>query len=86
GFERMPPLTLREISMLQIMNQTTDKAEWGRTIFYERITGTWKQEVARDPRSDFTPEMRDYRIEERKCKVEILQTGRVHVHSGDVVK
>ncbi|KAJ3563041.1 hypothetical protein NP233_g9195 [Leucocoprinus birnbaumii] len=84
---RMPILTLREIRMLQFMNQVTDKDEWEAKVFDEEITHKWKMEATGTLEADFTPEMAEYCIEELKYKAEIFkETGYVHVYNGDVVK
>ncbi|KAF5362188.1 hypothetical protein D9756_002171 [Leucocoprinus leucothites] len=86
---RMPILTLREIRMLQFMNQITDKNDWEQKVFDETIAQKWKTEVMQGHRdgADFTLEMADYCIEELKYKAELLKkTGYVHVYNGDVVK
>ncbi|KAI9832635.1 MAG: hypothetical protein M1819_004220 [Sarea resinae] len=83
----LPLTTLRELSMLQLMNSITDKPDWDRKVFDEEITSKWKTEALALEDYDFTQAMVDWVVEELKYKAEIFRaTGAVPVYNGDVVK
>ncbi|KAF9443183.1 hypothetical protein P691DRAFT_843796 [Macrolepiota fuliginosa MF-IS2] len=80
-------LALREITMLQFMNQITDKPGWDHKIFDNIITQKWKDEVLQSPNVNFTNKMADYCINKLKYKAELFkQTGFIHIYNRDVIK
>lgn len=53
-------LTLRELNMLQLMNQITDKPDWHRKVFNAELIEKWGQEATDAENMDFTDNMLDY--------------------------
>jgi hypothetical protein len=51
-------LTVREQSMMGMMNEITDKSEWDRKVFDETIVAKWKEEAL--AKNDFTEQMFNY--------------------------
>jgi hypothetical protein len=51
-------LTVRERSMMGMMNEITDKPEWDRKVFDETIVAKWKGEAL--AKNDFTEQMFNY--------------------------
>ncbi|GLB35530.1 putative protein of unknown function (DUF4246) [Lyophyllum shimeji] len=45
GYAQLRLTTLREFTMLQFMNQLTDKPNWHQKVFDETITSKWKAET-----------------------------------------
>jgi hypothetical protein len=39
------PITLREKSMLYLVNSLTDKPEWARKVYDEEVVKRWEQEA-----------------------------------------
>ncbi|KAK2757529.1 hypothetical protein FQN54_004498 [Arachnomyces sp. PD_36] len=86
----MPLTTLRELTMLQLMNEVTDKPGWETKEYYadsiELQRDTWKEEMT-ETELDVTEAMVDYVIGELRYKAEVFRkTGLVNVYTGDVVK
>ncbi|TFK36203.1 hypothetical protein BDQ12DRAFT_725248 [Crucibulum laeve] len=79
--------TLREFTMLRLMNQLTDKPDWDKKVFDESITTKWRAEALAAENTDVTEEMIDYCIAELQYKAKKFPTkGFVAVYNGDVVK
>lgn len=51
-------LTLREIGMMAVMNELTDKPDWERKVFDEEIAAKWKSEALE--KNNFTEAMFDW--------------------------
>ncbi|KAF9520691.1 hypothetical protein BS47DRAFT_1286740 [Hydnum rufescens UP504] len=82
----LPLITLRELRMLQFMNQITDKPDWYVKVFDCGIASKWKNEVLLSPES-MSEKMVDYCIAELRYNAKIYEnTGLVSVFYGDVVK
>ncbi|EIM84073.1 uncharacterized protein STEHIDRAFT_140990 [Stereum hirsutum FP-91666 SS1] len=80
-------LTLREITMMRLMNQLTDKPLWEEKVFDDNITAKWKAEALATPEIDITELMVDYCIVELRWKTELFKKhGFVIAFEGDVVK
>ncbi|TFK62410.1 hypothetical protein BDN72DRAFT_827517 [Pluteus cervinus] len=83
----MPLTTLREITMMKLMNRLTDKPKWDAKVFDPAITSKWRTEALNTPGVDFTERMFDWCIAELQYKAGKLQeTGAIVVFNGDVVK
>ena len=54
------PITVRERTMMAIMNSITDKPEWSRKVFDESIARKWRQEAMEDENWDVTEKMLDW--------------------------
>ncbi|KAI1351910.1 hypothetical protein F5Y01DRAFT_324779 [Xylaria sp. FL0043] len=76
-------LKLREIRMMEFMNQITDKPEWDRKVFDEEIVNKWRRE-AMGPQAEemnldgdvyMTEKMFDYCIRELRDKVQGYQNA-----------
>ncbi|KAJ6256006.1 hypothetical protein Dda_9300 [Drechslerella dactyloides] len=77
--------TLREINMVQAMNQITDKVEWTVKMRDPQITEKWKAEMK--AQLNFTDNMFDWCLEELKDKAEQLEDENFLVAlDGDVCK
>ncbi|KAJ3501543.1 hypothetical protein NLJ89_g9289 [Agrocybe chaxingu] len=73
----LPLITLRELEMLRIMNEITDKTDWHIK----------KTEAIAAKGRDITLRMMDWVIDELRYKAEVFgRTGAVSVYTGDVVK
>ncbi|TFK66081.1 hypothetical protein BDN72DRAFT_772520 [Pluteus cervinus] len=82
-----PLTTLREFTMIQLMNALTDKPDWEQKVNDPDIAGKWKAEALDMPDFDMTEKMVDYCIAELKYKAQLLQQyNAVSVFHGDVVK
>ncbi|KAI0407863.1 hypothetical protein F4802DRAFT_619962 [Xylaria palmicola] len=86
-------LKLREIRMMDFMNQITDKPEWERKVFDEEIVNAWRKEAmgpqAREMDLDgdvyMTEKMFDYCIKELRDKVEeYKRTGLISILDAEV--
>ncbi|KAF5314643.1 hypothetical protein D9611_007124 [Ephemerocybe angulata] len=83
----LPLLTVREILMLQFMEQVTDKPEWQKKVFDETIVEKWRAETASG--FDFSKDMFEFCIAELRYKAEnVYQDPNtpITVYNGDVVK
>lgn len=54
------PLTVRELNMIELMNQITDKPSWDRKVFDDTITEKWRQEARDAEDLDVTEAMFDW--------------------------
>jgi len=54
------PITVRERTMMFIMNSITDKPDWDRKVFDDNVTQKWRQEALDAPDMDVTVKMLDY--------------------------
>ena len=54
------PLTVRERTMMSLMNVITDKPDWDRKVFDENITRKWRQEALEDENMDVSERMLDW--------------------------
>ena len=54
------PLTVRELNMIQLMNQISDKPSWDRKVFDETVTKKWRQEALDAEDLDVTEAMLDW--------------------------
>ncbi|KDR71066.1 hypothetical protein GALMADRAFT_127278 [Galerina marginata CBS 339.88] len=79
--------TLREFTMLQIMNHITDKPKWHLKVFDETIVNKWKEEAKGSAEKDVSEQMVNYIVEELRYKAGVFaETGATSVYTGDVVK
>ncbi|KAI1279765.1 hypothetical protein F5Y07DRAFT_33076 [Xylaria sp. FL0933] len=86
-------LKLREIRMMEFMNQITDKPEWDRKVFDEEIVNKWRRE-AMGPQAEemnldgdvyMTEKMFDYCIRELRDKAQEYQnTGLISILDAEV--
>ena len=53
-------LTVRERTMLALMDSITDKVDWDRKVFDETITNKWRQEAFDSENGDVTEKMFDW--------------------------
>lgn len=53
-------LTLRELSMLHLINEITDKPDWERKVFDASLIEKWGQEAMDTASLDFTDSMLNY--------------------------
>ncbi|RDB26315.1 hypothetical protein Hypma_006638 [Hypsizygus marmoreus] len=85
--KRLPLVTLREITMLHLMNKLTDKPDWNKKVFDDVIASKWKSEALATEALDITQSMVDWCIDEVRYKAKLFEeTGAVSVYNGDVVK
>lgn len=55
----LEPATVRERTMIAMMDSITDKPEWDRKILDEKIVGKWRQEAV-DSERDISEKMLDW--------------------------
>ena len=53
-------LTVRELDMIKLMNQITDKPSWDRKVFDDTVTEKWRQEARDAEDLDITEAMLDW--------------------------
>ncbi|KAK2735679.1 hypothetical protein FQN55_002041 [Onygenales sp. PD_40] len=92
GKFRLPLTTRRELRMMRIMNQITEKPDWENKVFNEEITNTWilelidKQDPLTGHSNPFSSKMADFVIDELQYRAErFCQTGWINPYHGDVV-
>ncbi|KAJ5115280.1 Protein of unknown function DUF4246 [Penicillium alfredii] len=86
GYADLPVQTLREIQMVDVMEDLTDIPEWWKKIFQPGVAEDWKKN-AMDTRADITLNMAEWIIEELKFKAMIYDaTDVVALYNGDVTK
>ncbi|TFK26789.1 hypothetical protein FA15DRAFT_615143 [Coprinopsis marcescibilis] len=81
-------MTLRELTILQFIDQVTDKPDWTTKVFSEEITSKWKTELETS-QIDMSEAMFNWSIAElrwRAKRFETSPTGAISVYSADVVK
>ncbi|KAB2580842.1 hypothetical protein BFW01_g6895 [Lasiodiplodia theobromae] len=71
--------TLRETSMLAVMNLLTDKDEWRRKVFDESIVEHWRKDAVTTEGQGFSDEMFDF------CIAELRDKAKEHESTGMVV-
>ncbi|KAF9519028.1 hypothetical protein BS47DRAFT_1388452 [Hydnum rufescens UP504] len=82
----LPLITLRELRMLQFMNQITDKPDWYVKVFDHEIVSKWRNEALSSPEY-MSEKMVDYCIAELRYKAKVYKdTGLISVFYGGVVK
>ncbi|RDB28808.1 hypothetical protein Hypma_014802 [Hypsizygus marmoreus] len=87
GYVQLPLTTLREFTMLHLMNELTDKPDWHKKVFDDTIAAKWKSEALATEGLDITQKMVDWCIDELRYKAKMFEsTGAVIVYNGDVVK
>ncbi|TFK70996.1 hypothetical protein BDN72DRAFT_958380 [Pluteus cervinus] len=83
----LPLTTLREFTMMNLMNQLTDKPKWDQKIEDPEIASKWREEALNIPDIDMSEQMVDYCIAELRDKARLFQEyNAVSVFTGDVVK
>ncbi|MCJ1445848.1 MAG: hypothetical protein MMC23_006353 [Stictis urceolatum] len=83
--QRLTPL--RELKMMQIMNQITDKTDWETKVFDDAVASKWKQEAVDFKGHDVTQQMMDWVVDELRWKAkDFKETRMLTVYDGDVVK
>ena len=55
----MPILTVREYTMMEIMNRVTDKPSWETKVFDDTIASKWKAELLAQKDKDISEKMVD---------------------------
>ena len=78
---RGPLLTVREYTMMELMNRASDKPDWHRKVFDPVIGAKWKEEALAadgtnaggDDLVDISPKMVDWCIEELKYKADVFR-------------
>ncbi|KAM5469176.1 hypothetical protein MauCBS54593_004528 [Microsporum audouinii] len=84
-FSRLTPL--REITMIQVMNNITDKPDWDMKVFDTSITDRWRKELLEDDGLDVTEKMVDWIIAELQHKSKMLkETGLITAFDSGVIK
>ncbi|KAF5858576.1 hypothetical protein ETB97_004261 [Aspergillus alliaceus] len=86
GHAALPFTTRRELAMLHLMNEVTDKPQWELKVFDDEIVARWRTEVSQNTTLDISEQMLDYVIAEVRHKALIFsETGAVTVYHGDVI-
>ncbi|RFU23923.1 hypothetical protein B7463_g12415, partial [Scytalidium lignicola] len=84
GHVSLPLLTLRELDMIRIMENITEKPNWDSKVFDTAITSRWKEEALGN---NVTKAMMNWVIAELQDKARIFQKrGFVIAYNGGVVK
>ncbi|KAL2861935.1 hypothetical protein BJX68DRAFT_223519 [Aspergillus pseudodeflectus] len=79
-------ITHREIIMMRIMNSITDKRDWDKKVFDDKITAKWRAELLQSGQ-DVSPRMINWIIQELRWKAGIFAATRfVEVFDDGVVK
>lgn len=82
--------TLRELTMIHLMNYISDKPDWATKIFDDEIASTWKREALASDGIDITENMASWCIDELRHIAAINRdggcSGAVPVLSGNVIK
>ncbi|KAK2751651.1 hypothetical protein FQN55_000373 [Onygenales sp. PD_40] len=83
---RCPVLTNRENTMVQAMNEITDKAGWNDQVFDDITAESWRKEMVSGSH-DISEAMAKWVIDELRYKTRIFhEYGLVDVFNGGVVK
>ncbi|KAJ5335048.1 hypothetical protein N7452_007451 [Penicillium brevicompactum] len=86
GYADLPVLTLREIAMVDYMEDITDIPEWWKKVFDPTIQEEWKRAAVNGDR-DITLNMAQWVIDELQFKAMIYETTQVvALYNGDVTK
>ncbi|RFU32360.1 hypothetical protein B7463_g3969, partial [Scytalidium lignicola] len=76
--------TLRELTMIRMMDNITDKPEWDSKVFDNAITTKWKEEALGN---DVTESMMKWVIAELQYKTKLFQDeGIVIAYEGGIIK
>ncbi|TFK66457.1 hypothetical protein BDN72DRAFT_145415 [Pluteus cervinus] len=89
GTAMRPLLTLRELTMMEVMCEITEKPLWNEKVFDGVISEKWKQEVLDTPGLDISEKMVTWCIDELRYKAGLPvfeKHGALSVYDGDVVK
>ncbi|CAP99467.1 hypothetical protein EN45_006330 [Penicillium chrysogenum] len=86
GYVDLPVLTLREMSMVEVMEDLTDIPEWWKKVFEPDTQEKWKKDALNSDK-DITLNMAEWIIDELQFKAMIYETtGIVALYNGDVTK
>ncbi|KAJ5705283.1 hypothetical protein N7536_000972 [Penicillium majusculum] len=86
GYVDLPVLTLREMHMVEFMEDLTDIPEWWKKIFEPATQDKWKK-AAINSGKDITLNMAEWIIDELQFKAMIYETTEVvALYNGDVTK
>ncbi|KAJ5924407.1 hypothetical protein N7466_008594 [Penicillium verhagenii] len=86
GYTELPVQTLREIAMVEVMEDITDIPEWWKKIHDPTTAQDWKK-MARDTGDHITKNMADWIIDELKFKAMVYEVNHaVALYNGDVTK
>ncbi|KAF8061697.1 hypothetical protein FPV67DRAFT_292644 [Lyophyllum atratum] len=88
GAATLPLTTLREFTMLRLMNEFTDKPNWHQQVFDETIMSSWKADALLwNNGTDVSEQMVDWCIAELRYKAKIFdKTDVINVYNGGVMK
>ncbi|KAJ5648545.1 hypothetical protein N7490_004917 [Penicillium lividum] len=85
-YTELPVLTLRELAMVEVMEQITDIPEWWKKIYDSNTAQEWKK-MALDRGDMITKNMAEWIIDELKYKAMIYKVNdAVSLYNGDVTK
>ncbi|KAL2844164.1 hypothetical protein BJY01DRAFT_215221 [Aspergillus pseudoustus] len=80
-------VTHREITMMRIMNAITDKRDWDKKVWDDKITAKWRAELLHRSGQDVSERMLNWIIQELRWKASRLpQNQFVEVFDDGVVK
>ncbi|KAJ9482813.1 hypothetical protein VN97_g10615 [Penicillium thymicola] len=86
GLVDLPVLTLREMHMVEFMEQLTDIPEWWKKVFEPGTQDEWKK-AALNCGKDITLNMAEWIIDELQFKAMVYETTEVvALYNGDVTK
>ncbi|KAJ5818859.1 hypothetical protein N7474_004450 [Penicillium riverlandense] len=79
---QLPPLMLREITMIRAMNEFTDRPDWSNKVFDDQVILKWREEITS---ATFTEKMFEYCVRElRYHTARFWRTGMVFGAMGIV--
>ncbi|KAL2842538.1 hypothetical protein BJY01DRAFT_264474 [Aspergillus pseudoustus] len=87
GTSILPLRTLRELTMLRLMDHITDKPGWQRKVFNDELTDKWRDEL-QGSGQDVSGKMLDFIIAELRDKAEFYKENEdiVIAYEGGIVK
>ncbi|KAJ6093378.1 Protein of unknown function DUF4246 [Penicillium sp. IBT 16267x] len=85
-YTELPVQTLREMAMVEVMEDITDIPEWWKKIHDPNTAQEWKR-MARNRGPDITRNMAEWIIEELKFKAMVYKANNaVSLYNGDITK
>ncbi|RXW19965.1 hypothetical protein EST38_g5885 [Candolleomyces aberdarensis] len=89
----LEPITLRELTMLRLMNKITDKPDWTTKVFDETFIAKWKDESVNLPDSSPPTQMSErmfaycmLELQYRSKEHSKSPNGAIRIYNGDVYK
>ncbi|KAH8691133.1 hypothetical protein BGW36DRAFT_438627 [Talaromyces proteolyticus] len=86
GYINQPILTFRELKMIRLINQFTDREAWVSKAFEESYMEAYRDDILKDP--EVTQKMANWLMSELKFKALVAKRTNnvINIYNGDVVK